>query len=167
MPAANNTLSITQLRVISPITRKNFSNHSALSLLCPHGTGTGERGGQDPPSTAQTWREPPVLMAVIGTPWTCLTCFSKDIVLWVVGAILSHVPHSCGRLQRGFELLSVMAPWWDSVRSWTGTSLQEGLASPAVAPMGCHVLIGTAENLALQLRHALLSLWISTVISRP
>lgn len=157
-------LSIPQLRVISPNPRKNFSNVSALPLLCPHDTGTGERGWAGPRLSSTDLER---ASSINGSDWHTLDmsyyCFSKSIVWWVAGAVWSHVPSSCGHLGKAFELLSVLAPWWDSVHSWTGASLQaEGLlASPAVAPMCCHELIGTAENLALHLRHVLLSLWIS------
>lgn len=76
------------------------------------------------------------------------------------GSSLGHVPSSRRDLGRAFQLLAVTALHWDSVHGWTRASLQAGgiLASPAAAATCCHVLIGTAENLAPHLRHALISM---------
>lgn len=124
-----------------------------------------ERGGrQDSASAAQTWREPPILMAVIGTPWTCLiTVFFQGYCFMGSGSCLESCSQFLWRSWKGLSAFVSHGSWWDSVHSWTGASLQAErlLASPAAAPMCCHVLIGTAESLALHLRHVLISLWIS------
>lgn len=150
-------LSIICLRVISPNPRiqPQCSAHRALAL---------ERGGgQDPPSTAQTWREPPILMAVIGIPWACLItvffqgyCFegggscleSCSLFLWTswkgLPAFVSHGP-----------MMGVSAQLdWHFPAGW------RALGQPCC---GSHVLPCANWHCweCLHLRHALLSLWIS------
>lgn len=156
-------LSITWLRVISPNPRKSFFQHqcSAPARHTWHWHWREGRTHLQQCTLGESLQYKWQWLALLGH--VLLLCCSKGIVMWLVGTVLSRVPCSCGHLGEAFQLLSVTARWWDSVHSWTGTSLQaEGLlASPAVAPMYCHVLIGTAENLVLHLRNALLSLWIS------
>ena len=96
--------------------------------------------------------------------WTCpISVFSQGYCFTGSGSSLGHIPSSRGDLGRVFQLLAVTALWWDSVHGWTGASLQAGglSASPAVAATCRRVLIGTAEDMAPHLRHALINLWIN------
>lgn len=96
--------------------------------------------------------------------WTCpISTFFQGYCFTGGGSSLGHVPTSCRDLGKAFQLLAVTAPQQDSAHGWTGASLQAGglSASPAAAATCCHVLIGTAENLAPHLRHVLISLWIN------
>lgn len=170
-------LDVALLKVISPNLRKSVSSLSALclSILDPSFQGISppipvqghmapalQRGcGQDPSSAAQAWREPPIFMAVIGTlGHVLLACFSKGIVLRVVGALWATFPVPVEIWERPFSSWQSQTPRRDSAHGWTRASLQGGglSASPAAAATCCHVLIGSAENLAPHLRHALISL---------
>lgn len=109
----------------------------------------------------RSWRKLPTACQV-GTLQHIINTFFW-VLWWELPGSHSPLLERFCYLGEAFQLLAVTVPWWGSEHCWTRASLwAEGLSSsPAVTATCCCVLIGTAENLALHLRHALISLWIN------
>lgn len=137
----------------------HLSQHEATRPQC-HGEGLHRTH----PLQHRLWRKPLIVVAGWHASVLPINTFFRG---YCDGSSLGHIPSSCRafcNLGKTFQLLAVAAaPRRGSAHGWTRASLQAGglSSSPAASATCCCVLIGTAENLALHLRHALISLWIN------